>query len=271
MDAPDYMQPVALPANQAFAIETFDLDAGYNGIAVQRNVNLKIRNSEIFVLLGGSGCGKSTVMRTLVGLLPPINGSVSFFGETFSRAGNGCGEGNPLLRRVGVMFQNGALFGSKTLLENCAVPFETQPDRPQREIDAICMEKLEAVGLAAFASHYPSQISGGMQKRAAIARALVLNPDILFLDEPSAGLDPVTSAGLDELILDIRDKRGMTVVMVSHELASIFAIADRAVFFDRETHSALDEGTPAELRDGSVHPEVRAFFNRKPVGRKPRP
>jgi phospholipid/cholesterol/gamma-HCH transport system ATP-binding protein len=248
----------------ATALETEGLDVGYGGFAVQRDVNLRIARGEIFVLLGGSGCGKSTVMRTLVGLLPPIRGRVSFFGETFAEAGRERDENPPLLRRIGVMFQNGALFGSKTLLENCAVPFETIPARPMAEIREICMEKLEAVGLADFAGHYPSQVSGGMQKRAAIARALVLDPDILFLDEPSAGLDPVTSAGLDELILRIRDRRRMTVVLVSHELASIYAIADRAAFFDCATHSMLDSGAPAALRDGSPHPAVRAFFNRTP-------
>lgn len=245
-----------------YAVETFGLDAGYAGKAVQRGVELRIRRGEIFVLLGGSGCGKSTVMRTLVGLLPPVRGRVALLGETFAEAGRAPAEAAPARRRIGVMFQNGALFGSKTLLENCAVPFETVPGPSKREIERAGREKLAAVGLADFAGHYPSQISGGMQKRAAIARALVLDPDILFLDEPSAGLDPVTSASLDELILRLRDERRMTVVMVSHELASIFAVADRAVFFDRATHAALDTGSPAHLRDHSPHPAVRAFFNR---------
>jgi len=253
-----------------WALETVGLDAGYDGVAVQRGVSLRIRRGEIFALLGGSGCGKSTVMRTLIGLLPPIRGRVELLGKTFAEAGKEAEEHPSALRKIGVMFQNGALFGSKTLLENCAAPFETLPRRPAREIEAVGRAKLAAVGLADFADRYPSQVSGGMQKRAAIARALVLDPDILFLDEPSAGLDPVTSAGLDELILRLRDARGMTVVLVSHELPSIFAIADRAVFFDGDAHAPLDTGTPAQLRDESPHPAVRAFFNRLAVPPGPR-
>ncbi len=247
-----------------FAVETFGLDVGYGGRAVQFGVELRVRRGQIFVLLGGSGCGKSTVMRTLVGLVPPLRGRVALLGETFAEAGREADDAAAIRRRIGVMFQNGALFGSKTLLENCAVPFETLPGRSRREIAEIGREKLADVGLADFADLYPAQISGGMQKRAAIARALVLDPDILFLDEPSAGLDPVTSAGLDELILRLRDERRMTVVMVSHELSSIFAVADNAVFFDRTTRTALDSGPPARLRDESPYPAVRAFFNRIP-------
>ena len=243
-------------------LETEGLDAGYGGRAVQRGLDLRIRRGEIVVLLGGSGCGKSTVLRTLVGLVPPLAGRVKIMGEVFAEAGVERDENPALLRRLGVMFQNGALFGSKTLLENCALPQETLTDRPPDVIESVSREKLASVGLGEFADFYPSEISGGMQKRAAIARALVLDPALLFLDEPSAGLDPVTSAELDALILRIRETLGTTIVFVSHELASIYAIADRAVFLDRRTRSVLDTGTPAFLRDNSAHPAVRAFFNR---------
>ncbi len=245
-------------------IETEDLAAGYGGRAIQRGLNLRIKRGEIFVLLGGSGCGKSTVLRTLVGLIPPVAGRVRLLGQVFAEAGREADENSALLRHIGVMFQNGALFGSKTLLENCALPQETLTDRAPDEIERVSREKLKDVGLLEFADFFPSQISGGMQKRAAIARALTLDPDVLFLDEPSAGLDPVTSAELDELILRIRGERGTTIVFVSHELASIYTIADRAVFLDRATHTVLDEGVPAFLRDNSPHPAVRAFFNRTP-------
>ena len=245
-------------------IETENLDVGYGERVVQHGLNLKIQRGEIFVILGGSGCGKSTVLRTLIGLIPPLAGSVSLLGRPFAQAGKEPEESPELLRHIGVMFQNGALFGSKTLLENCALPQETLTNRSREEIEAISREKLQAVGLLDFADFMPSEISGGMQKRAAIARALVLNPDILFLDEPSAGLDPVTSAELDNLILKIRDTFGATIVFVSHELASIFSIADRAVFLDAKTHSILDTGAPAFLRDNSPHPAVKAFFNRIP-------
>ena len=257
-----------MPDDRAPVIETEGLSVGYGERAVQRGLNLRIVRGEIFVLLGGSGCGKSTVLRTLVGLVPPLAGRVRLLGQVFAEAGREPDENPALLRHIGVMFQNGALFGSKTLLENCALPQETLTDRAPKEIDRISREKLRDVGLLDFADFLPKEISGGMQKRAAIARALTLNPDILFLDEPSAGLDPVTSAELDELILRIRDEQGTTIVLVSHELASIYAIADRSVFLDRATHSILDEGPPAFLRDNSSHPAVRAFFNRTPE-RKP--
>ena len=258
-----------MPDNPTYVIETDGLSVGYGERAVQRGLNLRIRRGEIFVLLGGSGCGKSTVLRTLVGLVPPLAGSVRILGQVFAEAGREPDENPALLRHIGVMFQNGALFGSKTLLENCALPQETLTARTPEEIESILREKLRDVGLLDFADFLPKEISGGMQKRAAIARALTLDPDILFLDEPSAGLDPVTSAELDDLILRIREERGTTIVLVSHELASIYAIADRAVFLDRATHSVLDEGAPAFLRDNSPHQAVRAFFNRTPERKPP--
>jgi phospholipid/cholesterol/gamma-HCH transport system ATP-binding protein len=253
-----------MPDTPTYVIETEDLSVGYGERVVQRGLNIRIARGEIFVLLGGSGCGKSTVMRTLIGLVPPLAGRVKLLGEVFAEAGRERDENPPLLRHLGVMFQNGALFGSKTLLQNCALPQETLTDRKPDEIERISREKLRDVGLSEFADFLPGQISGGMQKRAAIARALTLDPDVLFLDEPSAGLDPVTSAELDELILRIRDERGTTIVLVSHELASIYSIADRAVFLDRKTRTVLDSGAPAFLRDNSPHPAVRAFFNRTP-------
>lgn len=240
------------------------LSIGYAGRAVLRGLSFSIRRGEIFALLGGSGCGKSTLLRTLIGLLPPVEGSVELLGEPFAAAGREPDEHAALLPHIGVMFQNGALFGSKTLLENCALPQLSLSKRSPAEIDAVSREKLRQVGLLDFASFYPAEISGGMQKRAAIARALVLDPEILFLDEPSAGLDPVTSAELDELILRIRAELGTTIVFVSHELPSIFSIADRAAFLDRETRSLLALGAPAALRDSSPLPAVRAFFNRSP-------
>ena len=245
-------------------IETEGLSVGYGDRVVQRGLDLRIARGEIFVLLGGSGCGKSTVLRTLIGLVPPLAGRVRILGRVFAEAGREPEENPAILRHLGVMFQNGALFGSKTLLENCALPQETLTNRAPEEIERISRDRLRDVGLLDFADFLPKEISGGMQKRAAIARALTLDPDILFLDEPSAGLDPVTSAELDELILRIRAEKGTTIVLVSHELASIFAIADRAVFLDRATHTVLDEGAPAFLRDNSPHKAVRSFFNRTP-------
>lgn len=244
-----------------------DLDVGYRkGNPVLKRLHFSIRKGEIAVLLGGSGCGKSTVLRTLTGLLAPLGGSVSLFGRVFSTAEDPAEErgDKTLLKRIGLLFQGGALFGSMTLLENVLYPMQELTSVPPAIRERIARLRLGQVGLAAYADYMPQEISGGMRKRAGIARALALDPEILFLDEPSAGLDPVTSAELDELILQIRAEQGMTFVIVSHELASIDAIADRALFLDRETQSLLEEGPPAVLRKESPHAAVRRFFSRRP-------
>lgn len=245
-------------------VEVEGLDAGYETGAILRNVNITVQRGEVLALLGGSGCGKSTLLRHMIGLNPPLAGRVKVCGEVFAEAGRQIKDEvkNRVLPHIGVTYQSGALFGAMTLLENVRLPLEELADLPHGLMDEIARLKLEQVGLGTFAEYYPSEISGGMQKRTAIARAMVLDPDVLFLDEPSAGLDPLTSAGLDELILKLREAFGTTVVLVTHELPSIFTVADRAIYLDRVAMGILDEGDPRELRDSSAHPEVRRFFNR---------
>ena len=245
-------------------LEVEHLDAGYGSTVILQDVNLTIQRGQIFVLLGGSGCGKSTLMRHMIGLNQPLAGRVMIGGRVFAAASEDVPESirSGLRRRIGVMYQSGALFGSMTLLENVRLPLDEYTRLPRDLKDELAWLKLEQVGLGDFTDYQPAEVSGGMQKRAAIARAMALDPDILFLDEPSAGLDPVTSADLDRLILRLRDAFGMTVVMVSHELASIFAVADCAAYLDRDARSVLETGAPAALRDNSAHEKVRQFFNR---------
>ena len=236
---------------------------------VFRDVSFQVSAGEVFVILGGSGCGKSTMMKQLVGLLPPTAGRISLLGEPI--AGPGAHGGGPDLHRsIGVMFQSGALFGSMTLLENVMLPLEVFTDLPADARAAVARVKLAAVGLSEAASLMPAEISGGMAKRAGIARAMALDPPLLFLDEPSAGLDPITSAGLDRLILDLRRDLGATFVVVTHELASIMAIADRCIMLDRNAYpdagGMIAEGDPRRLGEESTHPTVRAFFRREPLG-----
>jgi phospholipid/cholesterol/gamma-HCH transport system ATP-binding protein len=233
-----------------------------------RDVSLTVAPGEVFVILGGSGCGKSTLMNQMIGLLPPTSGTIEISGHQITGPTGPAGR-RAAQREFGVMFQSGALFGSMTLLENVMLPLEMFTDLPADGRAAVARVKLGLVGLGDAADLLPAEISGGMAKRAGIARAMALDPPILFLDEPSAGLDPITSAGLDRLILELRQDLGATFVVVTHELASILAIADRCIMLDAgafpDAGGVIAEGDPRVLRDNSVLPKVRAFFHREVV------
>ena len=236
------------------------LTLAYGSRVIMADLNFTIGSGEIFVIMGGSGCGKSTLLRHLIGLQDPAKGKIFYDGENFTDAEPK--HRREMLRRFGVMYQGGALWTSMTLAENVALPLKEYTALPDTRIAEIVEYKLSLVGLAGFGDYYPSEISGGMVKRASLARAMALDPEILFLDEPGAGLDPISSKLLDDLILELRDGLGTTVVMVTHELASIFATADRAIFLDTETRTAGAIGDPRVLRDTSANPAVRRFLNR---------
>lgn len=233
------------------------VDAGYPGATILADVSFDIAPGEIFILLGGSGCGKSTILKHMIGLNPVLAGTLTVAGLEWTAATR---EG--LCRRIGVMYQSGALFGSMTCLENVMLPLEEFSKLKRDARRERAMSLLEDVELADAAQKLPSEISGGMRKRVAIARAMALDPEIVFLDEPSAGLDPITSSSLDDLILKLRSTKGMTFVVVTHELPSIFKIADRAAMFDKARGSMIALGDPRALKASSTDPFVRKFFNR---------
>ena len=238
-------------------IELSHVDAGYPGAVILRDVTFDVRKGEIFILLGGSGCGKSTIMKHMIGLNPVLAGTLRIAGEEWTRKTRAS-----LCRKIGVMYQSGALFGSMTCIENVMLPLEEFSKLKCAARRERAMALLEDVELADAAGKLPSEISGGMRKRVAIARAMALDPEIVFLDEPSAGLDPITSSSLDDLILKLRASKGMTFVVVTHELPSIFKIADRAAMFDKTRGSMIALGSPAELKASSADIFVRKFFNR---------
>ena len=241
-------------------IEVRDLTMAFGSFVVQHDLNFTVQRGDIFIIIGGSGCGKSTLLKHMIGLLKPAKGDILYTNESFWQAEPERRES--MIRGFGVLYQSGALWSSMTLAENIGLPLGEYTDLSPSQIQEVAALKLALVGLAGFEDYYPSEISGGMQKRAGLARAMALDPEILFFDEPSAGLDPISSQLLDALILELRESLGATVVIVTHELASIFAIGNNAVFLDPETKTMLAVGDPKALRDTTDNPLIHQFLTR---------
>ena len=254
---------MTVSASRPDHIAVSDLTLAYGETVVQRDVSFEVPRGRVFVIMGASGCGKSTLLRSMIGLLEPAGGKVSYDGRSFWAADPA--ERERMTRRFGISYQSGALWSSMTLAENVALPLDEYTDLDKEEIASIASLKLALMGLAGFEAYYPSEISGGMRKRAALARATALDPEILFFDEPSAGLDPISAARLDELILELRDSMGVTIVVVTHELNSIFAIADDSILLDAESKTMIARGRPSDLLEGSSDSRVVEFLSR---GRK---
>jgi len=241
-------------------IRVRNVTMAYGDFVVMQDITFDVAAGEIFFIMGGSGCGKSTLLRHLIGLKDPAAGTVEFWGEDFYAATPE--RRAELLRRVGVLYQSGALWSSMTLAENVAVPLQTYTDLRPNEVQDMVELRLALVGLRGYEGYYPSEISGGMQKRAGLARAMALDPEILCIDEPSAGLDPISSRRLDELIQEVSESLGTTIVIVSHELASIFSIGTNGIFLDAETRRMIESGPPREMLERSTHEVVRRFLSR---------
>jgi phospholipid/cholesterol/gamma-HCH transport system ATP-binding protein len=245
-------------ANPHIIIE--DLTMGYGSVVIQKNLSFTIYRGDVFVIMGGSGCGKSTLLKTLVGLVKPISGRILYNNVSFWETDQLQREN--ILKKMGILYQSGALWSSLTLAENIALPLKEYTNLNDRQIQDLASLKLALVGLSGFEDYYPSEVSGGMKKRAALARAMALDPEILFFDEPSAGLDPISAYLLDELILQLRESLGTKIVVVTHELASIFTIANNSVFLDADTKTMIATGDPHDLLQHSDNPKIINFLTR---------